>query len=328
MIRQTATPFRVPHIPQALTALLAQVPAGCVTTYGDLAEALGDLRAARWVAEFLLDHPHDDACPCHRVVRRTGEVGFFIDRESDDKVRRLRAEGVEVDDDSLDLERYRFTAFRGDQPLRALAEEQRELPDRVRLEPLDEEPGIVAGVDVSYSGGIAVAAYALVEVDSGELAGSHTVQLPVQFPYISGYLAYRELPTLLALLESLPAELPAADVTFVDGNGILHHRGAGIAAHFGVLTGRRTVGVGKKLLCGSVNLDGLTPPETRPVTYEDRVVGAAVKAGAKSRPIFVSPGHRMTVDDSVRLTQRLFHGHRLPEPLFHADRLSREKARE
>ncbi|MFQ5731998.1 MAG: endonuclease V [Planctomycetaceae bacterium] len=319
--------WTVPDLPRALRDLLGQVPPSRVTTYGDLAEALGDIAAARWVGEFLRNHDHGNDCPCHRVVRRTGDVGLFIDRSSDAKTRLLRAEGVPVDDGRVDLRRFGFAEFQCDKPLTALAKRQRELPDRVRLVPLDGEPAIVAGVDVSYAGTVAVAAYAAVDVD-GELIASHTVRQPVRFPYISGYLSYRELPALSALLESLPRNAPQADVTFVDGNGILHPRGAGIATHFGVLTGRRTIGVGKKLLCGCVDLDGLDAPDSRPVTFEGRIIGAAVKSGDKSRPIFVSPGHRMTVDDSVRLTQRLFHGHRLPEPLFHADRLSREAARE
>ena len=260
-----------------------------MTTYGDLAEALGDLRAARWVGEYLLDHPHDDDCLCHRVIRRTGEVGLFIDRSSDEKPRRLQAEGVAVRDGTVDLQQFGFAAFRAGQPLQELADHQSELPDRVRLERLDEEPAVVAGVDVSYDGAIAVAGYAVIDVGDGELLASHTVREPVRFPYISGYLAYRELPALMALVESLPAGLPEADVTFVDGNGILHPRGAGIAAHFGVLTGRHTIGVGKKLLCGQVELDGLAPTEARDIVLEGRIIGAAVKSQRTSRPIFRVP---------------------------------------
>jgi len=333
----------IPDLPAALMRLLQQIPSGCVTTYGDLAEALGDLKAANWVAAFLLEHDHGDDCPCFRVVRRTGEIGLYVGRDSREKANRLRAEGVavaeaasfrtdagsvgHVPDDRVDLRRFRFANFTGEQPLRALAERQHEIPNRVAFEPLDHTPELVAGVDVSYRGGSAFAAYAVVETAGGELVDSHVVRRPVVFPYISGYLAFRELPALLAAIDSLPARIPRAEVVFVDGNGLLHRRGAGIATHFGVVAGLRTIGVGKKLLCGTVNLDGLRQADSSAVTLEGRTVGAAVNAGSKSRPIFISVGHRTTLPDAVRLTQLLFHGHRLPEPLYHADRLSREEAR-
>lgn len=333
--------LHIPDLPAALTALLPQVPPGRVTTYGDLAEALGDLNAAKWVAEFLLNHPHqqrtrnshesryahDGGCPCFRVVRRTGEVGLYVDRDSDQKTHRLRADGIPVTDGRVDLSRFRFTDFTSDRPLRALAELQHDIPHRVKFEPLDGVPETVAGVDVSYSGGNAFAAYALVSTATGELIDSHVITRPVTFPYISGYLAFRELPVLLKVVESLPPRISPADVVFVDGNGVLHRRGAGIAAHFGVLAGLRTIGVGKKLLCGHVTLDGLRPAASSAVTLDGRIVGAAVKSGSGSRPIYVSVGNRTMLADAVRLTQLLFRGHRLPEPLYFADRLSREAAR-
>src|SRR5690606_4621112 len=79
----------VPDLPAELERLLAQIPAGRVTTYGDLARALGDVKAARWVGEYLLEHPHPDACTCHRVVRKEGEVGLYIAGDPAEKVSRL-----------------------------------------------------------------------------------------------------------------------------------------------------------------------------------------------------------------------------------------------
>ena len=87
----------LPDLPGALRHLLAQIPAGRVTTYGDLARALGDVRAARWVGEALArDHEHTADCACHRVVRSTGEVGLSIDGTTARKARRLKAEGISV----------------------------------------------------------------------------------------------------------------------------------------------------------------------------------------------------------------------------------------
>jgi deoxyribonuclease V len=314
----------IPDLPAELRALLNQIPRGRVTTYGDLAEALGDRHAARWVAEFLLDHPHAARCPCHRVVRLTGEVGGYVSRIVAEKAGRLEAEGIAVRDGRVDLEPFRFRQFRSSRPLAALKRVQEEMPARVKLEPFLHTPDCVAGVDVAYpQPQRAVGAYALVDVAGGALLWSTTLETEVAFPYISGYLAFRELPVLLQLVERARAEDRLADVVLVDGHGLLHHRHAGIATHLGIVANIPTIGVGKKLLCGQVNLQEMSPTEPRPILHDACLVGMALKAKASSRPIFVSPGQFMTVADAVRLVQLLFHGHRLPEPIYHADRLSR-----
>jgi len=317
----------IPDLPRTLLQLLRQIPCGRVTTYGDLAEALGDIAAARWVGEFLLDHPHDEDCPCHRVVRRTGNVGLFIGKDVAEKIRRLAADGIDIAQQTVDLARLRFADFHSNEPLRTLADQQRDITERVSFERFPSLPERVGGFDVSYHDSWATAALVVVELHSGELLESFTLRKPAAFPYIPGYLSYRELPPLLGLLESLPEGFRIPDVTLVDGNGVLHHRAAGIASHFGVLARLRTIGVGKKLLCGLVDLDGLSPGTSRPVVLAGRQVGAAIKASPRSRPVFVSTGHRIALRDAVRITMRLFHGHRLPEPLYFADRLSREAAK-
>ena len=85
-----------------------------------------------------------------------------------------------------------------------------------------------------------------------------------------------------------------------------------------------TIGVTKKLLCGSVQLGGLGPRESRPVMLGDRLIGVALRGtGASRRPIFISPGHRTDLAFAERVVRQLLVGRRLPEPLYWADRLSR-----
>jgi len=317
----------IPDLVTALESLLRQIPRGRVTTYGDLAGALGARSAARWVGEHLVDHQHSRNCPCHRVVRSDGSIGLFISSDPADKVRKLEREAVPVVDGRVDLGCYRFDEFCSDQPLARLLEFQTALPERVVEAPYPQTPEFIAGVDVSYvSPREAVGGYAMVDSSTGELVWSTTVEFPVGFPYIPGLLAFREIPVLLKLMERAVAEKKLADVVFVDGNGILHNRFAGIATHLGVAGGVRTIGVGKKLLCGSVDLEDLSAGEQRPVVFKERLVGMAVKAKDGSRPIFVSPGHDIDVADATRLAQELFRDHRLPEPLYWADALSRKSA--
>ncbi len=321
--------LEIPDLPGALKSLLVQIPAGRVSTYGDLATALGDVRAARWVGTYLLDHPHQDECVCHRVVRSDGSLGLYVSGDVGEKAARLRGEGIDVRDDRVRLPEIRFAGFTSDAPLQHLADQQRSLLAHQRIAPLSELPERFAGVDVSYAGpGRAVGAYTVTAADSGELLWSTLVDEPVRFPYVSGYLAYRELPVLLALLEKAEAAGQSCDVTFVDGNGILHHRGIGIATQLGILAGTRTIGIGKTLQCGTVELVGLSPDAGRPVVHRGEVVGMAVKSQPHSRPVFVSPGDGIDLTSATRCALTAFRGHRVPEPIYWADRLSRAAARE
>ncbi len=321
--------YHVPNLAEELTSLLAQIPHGRVTTYGDLADALGSRRAARWVGEYLLDHDHSDECRCHRVVRHEGELGRYVTGDVGDKSCKLQQEGIKTTDGIVDLSGHRFRAFTSKRPLDALTQLQEHVATQVCICPFPETPELVAGVDVSYvDKNRAVGAYVLVETESGNVVWSTTACQSVEFPYISGYLAFREIGILRQLVTDARSHDRQAELLFVDGNGLLHHRNAGIATYLGVLADQVTIGVGKKLLCGNVNLDSFRSDETRPVTLDGRTVAMAMKARDASRPIFVSPGQLIDVADAARLARCLFHGHRLPEPLYWADRLSRQVARQ
>lgn len=318
----------VPNLYERLPKLLKQIPAGRVTTYGDLARALGDVAAARWVGEYMRQHPHSADCPCHRVVRQSGDLGLYVTGDVAEKERRLRTDGVAVWDSHTDVEQFGFRDFQCDAPLRTLAVWQAELPRRVVLRAWHTLPELVAAVDVSYiHPREAVAAYVLVETKTSQLVWSTTLRQRIHFPYIPGYLAFREAPLLLELFRAAAAAGHAAEIVLVDGNGMLHHRRAGIAAHFGVMADVATIGIGKKLLCGTVDVRDMDSTESRPVLHEGDLIGMAMKSTPTSRPIFVSPGQGIDVESCVRMTRPLFHGHRSPEPIYLADRLSREAAR-
>jgi deoxyribonuclease V len=318
----------IPDLPECLRRLLAQIPRGRATTYGDLAEALGDRIAARWVGHFALHHDHDARCACHRVVRVDGQIGGYIDGPAA-KRRRLEAEGVAVAGGAVRLAECGFRDFVSDRPLERLRRVQEALVKRASLVPPRKTPRLVGGVDVSYTAsGDGVAAYVLVDLDSGENLWHVTLRRPVVFPYITSYLSFRELPLLLELLEVVRAQCRRCDVLMVDGTGRLHPRHAGIATHLGVVAGQPTIGLTKKLLCGRVDVESMKPLESRSVELEGRAIGVAVRPTAGSRrPIFVSPGHRVDVALAETLVRRLLAGRRLPEPLYWADRLSRAAAR-
>ncbi|KAG5182445.1 endonuclease V-domain-containing protein [Tribonema minus] len=202
----------------------------------------------------------------------------------------------------------------------------------------------VGGVDISFTKNSSDNACAsLVVLSFPELIVVHQLhaRVTMTLPYISGFLAFREVEHIAALVERLRAERPdlLPDVVFVDGNGVLHPRGAGLASHLGVLCNLRTIGIGKTFL----HIDGLTrdgvraacgalPPEARG-EYELRGDSGTVWGRALcfndsvTAPIFVSVGHRVALQTAVALT-RACCLYRMPEPVRQADILSRALVRE
>lgn len=323
-------PLPIPDLPADLRDLVGQIPRGRVATCGGLAEALGNVVAARWVGQFVAQHPHDGQCGCHRVVLKGGVLQPSWVGGEQRRIRRLRDEGIEVRGGAVDFQRFGWSGFRSSRPLARLAELQQALVSQAVVAAPRRRPALVAGVDAAYPApGEAVAAYALVEVESGQLVWSHVVRRPVRFPYITSYLSFRELPLHLELLAEARRAGRLADVVLVDGSGMLHPRHAGIATHLGVTAGVATVGVTKKLLCGECRRAALAPGESCPVVFQGRPVGVALRPTAGSaRPIFLSVGHRVNLALAEAVVRRLLEGRRLPAPVYWADRLARQAARD
>lgn len=318
----------LPDLPALLQSLLRQIPRGRVATYGGLADALGCRTAARWVGEFLRNHDHSPQCGCHRVVRSDGSCGLFIGGNTPVKQRLLLDEGAPLIENRVDLERCRFDAFDSPRPLEGLIAWQTALSAKVKLRPLETTPEFVAALDVAYARpDLAIGAYILCHLLSGEVVWSRTIRRPVAFPYIPGFLTFRELPVHVELLRMASLEGFAAPLLFVDGNGILHPHGAGIATSVGVVAGVTTIGVGKKLLCGRIETGPTDGDFGRIQNNFGELIGAVVQSTPRSRPVYVSPGHDIDVASAAAIATLACRGHRLPEPLFRADALSKQAAR-
>lgn len=308
--------------------LLCQIPRGWVTTYGDLARALGDdrTRSARWLGEYLHHHPHARKCCCHRVVRMGGEIGLHVSGDPQVKAALLQREGVHVSDlGKVDTSRT-FTQFHSTRPLERLRDFQKELGSRVQETPLRRSPRTIAGVDVAYrSDGTACGAYVLLDARTLEVMHQLTLTMPVTFPYIPGYLTFRELPVMLAICQQAREQGILGDVLFCDGNGRLHPWRAGIAVCLGVLLEHPTIGIGKSLLCGQVRPAQNGSGEV--ICDGDEVLARVLRASEHSRPVYLSVGNRLTLATAGRIGEAAFASHRVPEPIFHADRLSKRGKR-
>jgi deoxyribonuclease V len=185
----------------------------------------------------------------------------------------------------------------------------------------------VAGVDAAYSKtdraiyGAAVV-LSLPDLALVEAAGASG---PVTFPYIPGLLTFREAPILLAALQQL-RHLP--DVILVDGQGIAHPRGLGLAAHLGLLAGRPTIGCAKSRLVGEYGELKLEKGSVCPLTWEGKKVGWVLRSSRGCRPLFISSGHLITLEESLEITRQCLGKYRLPLPLREAHILSNRLRRQ
>jgi deoxyribonuclease V len=186
------------------------------------------------------------------------------------------------------------------------------------------DPRTVAGLDVSYATGsdLLVAAAVVVAFDTGEVLEEQVLAGTATFPYTPGLLAFREAPALLAVLERVrtPVEL-----LLCDGQGLAHPRRCGLACHLGVVTGLPAVGSAKNHFVGEHAEPGPRRGDRAPLVDAGDVVGEALRTHDGVRPVYVSPGHRIGVEQATDVVLHLCSTFRLPDPVRRADHLSRQE---
>ncbi|WP_274564064.1 endonuclease V [Streptomyces spiramyceticus] len=212
--------------------------------------------------------------------------------------------------------------------------EARAIQDELRTRVVLDEPGpppgtgLVTGVDVAYDDERDVVAAAAVVLDAATLAvvEEATAVGHVTFPYVPGLLAFRELPTVLAALESLSSD---PGLVVCDGYGRAHPRRFGLASHLGVVTGLATIGVAKNPFTFTYEQPGFRRGSASPLLDEaGEEVGRALRTQDGVKPVFVSVGHRVSLDNACAHTLHLAPGYRLPESTRRSDALCRRALRE
>ncbi len=199
---------------------------------------------------------------------------------------------------------------------------QEALRFQVRLTPLARPPQLVGGADAAYDrgerrifGAIAVYTYPGLELVAEAGAGE-----PCLFPYIPGLLSFREIPVLMKVWAKLHQR---PEVLLVDGQGIAHPRGLGLASHLGLLLNTPTIGVAKSRLIGQGTEPEIKKGAFRPLFSQEKVLGFILRTREGKKPLYVSPGHRVSLRDCLDIPLGCLSQYRLPVPLRHADLLSR-----
>jgi len=143
----------------------------------------------------------------------------------------------------------------------------------------------------------------------------------LRFPYVPGLLSFREGPILLAAFARLRV---APDVILIDGQGFAHPRRLGIASHLGVVLDVPTIGCAKSILVGEAAEPGAAAGCLAPLVDKDEQVGVALRTRDRVQPIYVSIGHRVSLETAVRIVNQCLDGFRIPKPTREADRWVRE----
>lgn len=207
--------------------------------------------------------------------------------------------------------------------LASLRARQRELALSVIHEDrLDNNPPtLLAGADVGFehNGEVTRAAIALLSWPALELIEYRVARIATTMPYIPGFLSFREYPALRAVWENLSQK---PDLLFVDGHGISHPRRLGVASHFGVLVDVPTIGVAKKRLCGTFSPLSAQPGARASLMDKDEHLAWVWRSKVRCNPLFISTGHRVSMDSALAWVQRCIKGYRLPEPTRWADAIA------
>jgi deoxyribonuclease V len=199
---------------------------------------------------------------------------------------------------------------------------QEELRHQVRLAPLARPVRLVAGVDAICDREDkrifgAAALYRYPEMALVEEAGAAG---DCPFPYRTGLLSFREVPILVAVLAQLHQR---PDVVLVDGQGVAHPRGLGLAAHLGLVAEVPTIGVAKSRLVGEGSEPDLAAGSANALIWQGKQVGYILRTQKGIKPLYVSPGHRITLPECLEITLGCVTRYRLPLPVRQADLLSR-----
>ncbi len=199
------------------------------------------------------------------------------------------------------------------------------IQDRLRTEVIDRDVfqgvRLVAGIDVAYEeeGKIACAAVAVLDFAGLELVESTLARRRTSFPYIPGLLSFREIPAVLDALLSL-RQVP--DLLLCDGHGLAHPRRFGLACHVGVVSQIPSIGVAKTRFVGSHEAVPLERGSWQPLRDGSEVIGAVLCTSRGVKPVYVSIGHKISLETAVDYVLRCSPRYRLPETTRIAHRLA------
>lgn len=196
---------------------------------------------------------------------------------------------------------------------------QEQLRSRVSTKRGFSQVNTVAGVDVAVKDDVAKAAVVVLSYPELVPLDYSLAELPVEFPYIPGLLAFREGPAVLAALEKLTTE---PDLFIFDAQGLAHPRRMGLATHLGVIIDKPSIGCAKSRLCGYHYEPGPNRGSHTHLYDGDEIIGAVVRTQTGVAPLYVSIGHKVDLPTAIEYVLSCCIKHRLPETTRYAHRIA------
>ena len=203
----------------------------------------------------------------------------------------------------------------------AAREIQETLRHQVIVEDQFNQVNYVAGVDVGFQKNyqITKAAVAVLSYPDLDLVEQAIATIPTTFPYIPGFLSFREIPAIIAALKQLKI---TPDLILCDGQGLAHPRRFGMASHLGVLIDVPTIGVAKSLLIGKYEEVPSAKGSWTPLIDRGETIGVVLRSRSHIKPIYISVGHRISLATAIDYVMGCITKYRLPETTRWADRLA------
>ena len=203
---------------------------------------------------------------------------------------------------------------------------QRELREKINLSPLERPIQRIAGADISYNKNDDTIYAGIIVLDYHSMRPicRSAIIDKMKFPYIPGLLSFREIPSLYAAWEALK-EKP--DVLALDGHGINHPRRLGVATHFGLISGQPAIGIAKNHLAGRYEEPGPLQGDFSSVIDQGETIGYVLRSRDRVKPVWVSPGHKVSMQQSLEIAIHCSRGLRIPEPTRQAHLMVNELRR-
>jgi len=200
---------------------------------------------------------------------------------------------------------------------------QKELAAKVITEDQLNDVHLVAGVDVAYAkeSDKLIAAVVVLDAKTLEIVETSTAEDQTKFPYIPGLFSFRELPSLIKAFAQLQSK---PDLVVCDGQGYAHPRRFGLACHLGVIFDVPTIGCGKSRLLGDFETPDTERGATAPLVDNCKVIGNVLRTQTGINPIYVSIGHRLSLETACDWVLKLSPKYRLPETTRQADQAVRK----
>lgn len=179
----------------------------------------------------------------------------------------------------------------------------------------------IAGVDIGMDGKSirARAAVAVLDFPGCKPLEQAVVSRAIRFPYVPGYLSFREVPPIMAALDKLKTP---PDLIICDGQGVAHPRRFGLACHLGVLTGIPTIGAAKSRLIGTYREPASRKGDWSELRDRNETIGAVLRTRAHVAPMFISIGHKVSLQTAIRIVLTCCKKYRLPETTRAAHKLA------